>query len=199
MVMKEQRRPSSEAAVMLTAAVSPESADRHPPVHVAGASAVPSSMSRCPDTDSSDTGTPVAATFQSWPASPHPPLPPTAVPQQYPPMPTPPPSTPPAAQNGLPAPSPPAEACEGPSSWTLAAELPSACQGVETAAGGEAAAWDEWWWELGASSPPLGSLDGLDLCGDRVEAAEGWLSQHHTTPRCTAHSPFTDDEQSNPC
>ena len=58
----------------------------------------------------------------------------------------------------------------------LGAESPPPCNGdaVRAAAGGEASAWDEWWWELATSPLPLGSLDGLDPCGVRADVAEGW-------------------------
>ena len=170
MAMKEQRRLVSSASL--------ESVDRRPPVHCPGV--VPCAVGRCSDTD---TRTPLAATFQLWPPSPPPPLPPTLdIPPQHPPtppptpMPPPTPSTPPAAQIGLPAPTTPTEASAGPSSWTLVAESPPQCNGdaVRAAAGGEAAAWDGWWRELAASPLPLGSLDGLDPCGVREEE-EGWL------------------------
>ena len=44
--------------------------------------------------------------------------------------------------------------------------------GVRSAQGGEAARWEGWWWELAASPPPLGSLDGMELCEEGATLRE---------------------------
>ena len=45
--------------------------------------------------------------------------------------------------------------------------------GVRSAQGGEAARWEGWWWELAASPPPLGSLDGMELCAEGAALRAG--------------------------
>ena len=67
-----------------------------------------------------------------------------------------------AAAAGSPVPPPPTALTAG-----------KQCHGeVGSAQGGDAAGWEGWWWELAASPPPLGSLDGMELCEEGATLRE---------------------------